>query len=74
VIPCLNLGVVVGGRKWVGGWGELLGESVNYFRGGDPEVMKSVNIWGRSGYIEMRSTEPWGLAGGLGQEKVGRPS
>lgn len=57
----------------MGGWGNLLSDSLNYFREGNLEVLKCVNIWGGSGYIEMRSPEPWGLAWGLGQEKVGRP-
>lgn len=60
MIPCLNYW----GLWWgwgVGRWGNLLSDSLNYFRGGDLEVLKCVNIWARSGYIEMRSTEP--LAG-----------
>lgn len=56
------------------GRGNLLGDSLNYFRGGDLEELKCVNIWGRSQYIEMRSTESWGLAQGLGEETVGRPN
>lgn len=54
--------------------GCLLGDSLNYFRGGDLEVVKCVNIWGRSGYIEMRSTEPGVLHGTLGMRRLGGPS
>lgn len=68
------LGITLWGGVGRMGRGNLLGRFLNYFRGEDLEGLKCVNIWGRSGYTEMRSTEPWGLAQGLAQETVGGPN